>query len=47
MVRMNHSILNKEIFSKLWTYKSQGGYIKQIKEELKKFNITGKDCLDR
>lgn len=47
MVRMGQSRLNKQIFDKIWNYKGQGGYVKQMKEELKKFNIAEKDCLDR
>ena len=37
----------QQIFDRLWNYKCQGGYVKQMKEELKKFKITEKDCLNR
>lgn len=47
MVRMAPERLNKAIFQKIRGYKSSGGYIKQMKEEMETLGITDQDCLDR
>ncbi|MXP61689.1 reverse transcriptase domain-containing protein [Pantoea sp. Taur] len=47
MIRMPEERLNKQIFRKIWGYKSDGGYSRQVKEEARSLGIEEADCLDR
>jgi Reverse transcriptase (RNA-dependent DNA polymerase). len=47
MARMSPARLNRQIFDKINILKSQGGYTKQMREELGRLGITNEDCQDR
>lgn len=44
--RMEPLIINKQIFYKLFNLWSQGGYNKQMQEQLRRLEIIDKDCQD-
>ena len=43
MVRMDQG----RVFDRIREYKSEGGYVKQMREETEKLKITDKNCMDR
>ena len=46
MIRMDRGRINKRVFDRIREYKSEGGYVKLMREETEKLKIQ-KNCLDR